>query len=45
MMAFDRLIDTFLIAVNMSTSWDWKTNISEVLINKTANVNTGTNPP
>ena len=40
-----RRVDTFLIAVNMTTSWDWKVNISEILINKTANVKTGTYPP
>ena len=29
----------------MSTSWDWKRNISEAIINKTANPRTGTTPP
>ena len=29
----------------MTQSWDWKKNISEVVLNKTANPNTGTVPP
>ena len=29
----------------MTTSWDWKKNISQVLIERTANPNTGTPPP
>jgi len=33
--------DNYVIAVNMSYSWNWKTNISEVLINKTVDQSTG----
>jgi hypothetical protein len=29
----------------MGDSWDWKTNISETAVTKTANPNTGTKPP
>ena len=29
----------------MNNSWDWKANISETALNKTANPKTGTNPP
>jgi hypothetical protein len=36
---------TWLLQVDMSTSWDWKKNISVVAINKTANPSTGTYPP
>lgn len=35
----------YVIAINMSASWDWKTNISEVVINKTAAIETGNPPP
>lgn len=31
--------------MNLSNSWDWKTNITEISINITANPATGTNPP
>jgi len=34
-----------MIAINMSTSWDWKTNISEVAINKTVALQTGNSVP
>ncbi|KAI9777407.1 MAG: hypothetical protein M1839_008920 [Geoglossum umbratile] len=37
--------NNFLIAVDMSVSWDWKSNISEVVIQKSANPLTGTDPP
>jgi hypothetical protein len=33
-----------VIAINMTTSWDWKTNISEVVVNKSATT-TGNYPP
>lgn len=39
------MTDTYLIAVDMSTSWDWLTNISISEINKTADPSTGTAPP
>lgn len=39
------MTDTYLVAVNMSTSWDWKQNISQSLIKKGANPKTGTRPP
>ena len=38
-------LDTGLIAVNMSTSWNWKTNISQGFLPKTPNPQTGTFPP
>jgi hypothetical protein len=38
-------INSYLIEVDMSSSWDWKTNISETAITKTANPNTGSVPP
>lgn len=34
-----------MIIVNLTSSWDWKTNISEKAINITANPTTGTLPP
>jgi hypothetical protein len=34
-----------MFAVNMTASWDWKTNISEIVINKTADPRTGNPPP
>jgi hypothetical protein len=34
-----------MFAVNMTASWDWKTNISEVVINKTTDVQTGNSIP
>ena len=34
-----------MINVNLSTSWDWKTNISETSTNITANPTTGSVPP
>ncbi|KAH0538838.1 hypothetical protein FGG08_004614 [Glutinoglossum americanum] len=34
-----------LIAVDMSQSWDWKTNISEVVLPKSNNPQTGSPPP
>ena len=37
--------DDYVIAINMSASWDWKTNISEVVINKTAAIETDNLPP
>lgn len=39
------MLDNYLIAVDMNNSWDWKANISETALNKTANPKTGTNPP
>jgi hypothetical protein len=38
-------IDQKLIEIDLTTSWDWKTNISVIGIDKTANPNTGTSPP
>jgi hypothetical protein len=40
-----RFADDYLIAIDMTKSWDWKTNISEIALNKTANPQTGTTPP
>lgn len=37
--------DDYLLKVDLSTSWDWKTNISEVALNKTKVPSTGTAPP
>ncbi|GAD96577.1 cell wall anchored protein [Paecilomyces variotii No. 5] len=37
--------NTYLLEVDMSTSWDWKSNISIVKVDKTANPQTGTFPP
>jgi hypothetical protein len=34
-----------LIEIDLSSSWDWKTNISILGLTKTANPNTGTSPP
>lgn len=39
------MTDIYLIAVNMSDSWDWKHNISQSLIKKEQNPKTGTPPP
>ncbi|KAF4637225.1 hypothetical protein G7Y89_g847 [Cudoniella acicularis] len=35
----------YTLAINISTSWDWKLNMSEVIINKTADAQTGNYPP
>ncbi|KAL9125788.1 MAG: hypothetical protein Q9217_005056 [Psora testacea] len=47
--SFRRLIesksDTNLIAIDLTSSWDWKTNISENALDKDANPKTGTYPP
>ena len=37
--------DEYIINVNLSTSWDWRANISETATNITANPATGTVPP
>ena len=37
--------DEYMINVNLSTSWDWKVNISETSTNITANPETGSTPP
>ncbi|KAJ9282659.1 hypothetical protein DTO021C3_9277 [Paecilomyces variotii] len=37
--------NTYLLDIDMSTSWDWKSNISIVKVDKTANPQTGTFPP
>jgi len=37
--------NTYMLEVDMTASWDWKSNISIVAINKTANPTTGTYPP
>jgi hypothetical protein len=37
--------DNYLIAVDLSSAWDWKTNISETSLVKTPNPLTGTSPP
>lgn len=37
--------DEYVINVNLSTSWDWKANISETATNVTANPRTGSVPP
>ena len=37
--------DNYLIAVNLSKSWDWRTNISETALTKQANTRTGISPP
>ena len=31
----DEKLDEHIVMVHMNTSWDWKTNISEVALNKT----------
>ncbi|KAI9684437.1 MAG: hypothetical protein M1829_002247 [Trizodia sp. TS-e1964] len=38
-------VNNYLIAIDLSQSWDWKTNISEVALPKDANPRTGTKPP
>lgn len=38
-------LDEYLIAIDMEQSWDWKTNISEQALDKTANLVTGVGPP
>ena len=40
-----RLEDNYVIAINMSTSWDWKSNISEIAINLTTPLQTGNPVP
>lgn len=40
-----RFADNYLIAVDLSTSWDWQTNISEKALVKAANPSTGVAPP
>ena len=37
--------DDYVVNVDLSTSWDWKTNISETSTNITANPTTGSTPP
>ena len=37
--------DNYLIAVDLSTSWDWKTNVSEKVLMKNPNPSTGTAAP
>ncbi|KAI9778897.1 MAG: hypothetical protein M1839_007860 [Geoglossum umbratile] len=37
--------NNWLIMINMTESWDWKTNISESYIDKTKNPKTGDKPP
>ncbi|KAL9103417.1 MAG: hypothetical protein Q9163_001519 [Psora crenata] len=37
--------NTNLIAIDLAKSWDWKTNISTIALNKSANPETGTYPP
>ena len=37
--------DDYTIEVGMQQSWDWKTNLTEKVINQTANPQTGTLPP
>ena len=37
--------DLDLISVDLSNSWDWKTNLTQVVTNVTANPKTGTLPP
>ena len=37
--------DEYVININVSTSWDWKANISETATNITANPTTGSIPP
>lgn len=41
----DRVQDNHLIAVDLTKSWDWKTNISEVALEKSTNPKTGTRVP
>jgi hypothetical protein len=38
-------IDNYLITVDLSSAWDWKTNISQKALVKNPNPNTGTSPP
>lgn len=42
---FSNVLDDYLIKVNLTTSWDWKTNISETFTNITKNPKTGSLPP
>lgn len=37
--------NNYLVAIDLSRSWDWKTNISEKALAKTSNPRTGTAPP
>ncbi|TLD27443.1 host cell factor [Venturia nashicola] len=37
--------NTYLLQIDLSQSWDWKTNISETAVTKEPNPNTGTTPP
>lgn len=39
------IVDEYMINVNLSNSWDWKTNISETVSNITADPSTGSLPP
>lgn len=39
------IADEYVISVNLSNSWDWKTNISETASNITADPSTGSLPP
>lgn len=39
------VLDNQLIQVNLTSSWDWKTNISQTTTNITANPTTGSLPP
>ena len=39
------ILDNYLIGVDTGSSWDWKTNISEKSIIKSANSQTGLTPP
>ena len=39
------IADEYMIKVNLSTSWDWKVNISEIASNITVYPSTGTLPP
>jgi hypothetical protein len=39
------MTDDYLIQVDMRTSWDWYSNITQVLLPKKANPSTGTLPP
>lgn len=38
-------VDEYLLAIDLSQSWDWKTNISEKVVVKGKNPKTGTAPP
>ena len=39
------IADEYMINVNLSTSWNWKVNVSEIASNITADPSTGTLPP